>query len=376
MNQKDRINNLFKGKISGIAIRGISCALPTNRVASIDRYNDFGKEAVDKIIAKTGVESVYKSHEKQTGSDLAFAAAKHLIEKNHIDINAIKILVLVTQTPDYRMPSTAYVLQHRLGMSEECLCFDVNLGCSGYVSGLFAISSILSNSNAQKGLLLVAETPSKRISPLDRSLSMIFGDCGTATLVEKDSNAKSMIFKFKSFGERFKKIIVPAGGYRNMHSPTERVMWDDGNIRSDYDTYMNGQDVFAFSILEVPKYIKGFLEENCCSQGNYDYIVLHQANEYILRQIGKKLKADLSKIPISMKEYGNTSSTSIPLTLSYLKSQSIKRENSEKRFLLSGFGIGLSWSIADVCMETKYILPVIHTDDYYEDGFIPHGNKF
>lgn len=372
MNQKDQINNLTKGKISGIAIRGISCALPTNRVASIDRYNDFGKEAVDKIIAKTGVESVYRSHEKQAASDLAFAAAKHLIENNNIDVSSINVLVFITQTPDYRLPATAYVLHHRLGMSEECLCFDINLGCSGYVSGLFTISSILINSNVQKGLLLVAETPSKRISPLDRSLSMIFGDCGTATLVEKDISVKPMSFKFKSFGERFKKIIVPAGGFRNLNASTKRIAWADGNIRSDHDTFMNGQDVFAFSILEVPKYIKGFLEENCCSQGNYDYIVLHQANEYILRQIGKKLKADMSKIPISMKEYGNTSSTSIPLTLSYLKSQSIKRENSEKRFLLSGFGIGLSWSIADVCMETKYILPVIHTDDYYEDGFIPH----
>lgn len=372
MNQDILANESFKGKISGIKIKGISCALPITRVTSVDRYNDFGKEAVDKIIKKTGVESIYRSNEKQTASDLAFASTKYLIEKSNVDINSINILIFVTQTPDYRLPATAYVLQHRLGLSEECLCFDINLGCSGYVSGLYIISSIMSSCDAQKGLLLVGETPSKRISPLDRSLSIIFGDCGTATLVEKDDSAEPMFFKFKSFGERFKKVIIPAGGYRNINASVEKTVWADGNTRSLHDTYMNGTDVFAFSILEVPKYITEFLEENHCSQETYDFIVLHQANEYILRQIGKKLKVGLSKIPIPIKYYGNTGGASIPLTLSYLKSQSI---NGDKRFLLSSFGTGLSWNVADICMNTEYILPVINTDDYYEDAFIDTNTK-
>lgn len=372
MNHNISANESFKGKITGIKINGISCALPNTKINSIDRYNDFGKETVDKIIKKTGVESVYRSHEKQTASDLAFVAAKYLIEKNNVDVDSINILIFITQTPDYRLPSTAYVLQHRLGLSKECLCFDINLGCSGYVSGLYTISSIMKSCDAQIGLLLVAETPSKRISPLDRSLSVMFGDCGTATLIEKDNEAESMLFKFKSFGDRFKKIIIPAGGYRNMNISDEKTVGADGNIRSPYDTYMNGQDVFAFSIAEVPKYIIEFLEENHCSQETYDFIVLHQANEYILKQIGKKLKANMSKIPISMKAYGNTSSTSIPLTLSYLNTQFINEKN---RFLLCGFGIGLSWSIVDICIDSKNVLPVFNTDDYYEDGFITTNNK-
>ncbi len=358
------------GRIDNIAIKGISCALPTKQVKSISRYNDFGKEAVDKIISKTGVESIYKTFEEQTASDLAFIAAKNLLSNKNVDPNSIKALILVTQTPDYRLPATSCVLQHRLGLQEECICFDINLGCSGYVNGLYSISSIMSNSDINRALLLVAETPTKRISPLDRSLSMIFGDCGTATLLEKTSDAATMVFKFKTLGDKFKKIIVPAGGYRNLKASHERITWADGNTRSDYDTYMNGQDVFSFSILDVPHFIKEFMKENGKCEKDYDYFILHQANQYILKQIGKRLKANISKIPISMVKYGNTSSTSIPLTLAYLKSQG--EAKGEKRVLLSGFGVGLSWAAVDAVINIDDILPIVHTDDYFKDGAVSH----
>ena len=278
-------------------------------------------------------------------------------------------MIFVTQTPDYRLPATACVLQYRLGLTEECICFDINLGCSGYVNGLYSISSIMANSNVERALLLVAETPTKRISPLDRSLTMIFGDCGTATLLEKDKAAVPMTFMFKTLGDRFKKIIVPAGGYRNLNASYDRVMWADGNIRSDYDTYMNGQDVFAFSITEVPEFIKEFMDDINTCEKDYDYIVLHQANQYILKQIGKRLNADISKIPISMIEYGNTSSTSIPLALAYLKARGAE---GQKRVLMSGFGVGLSWGAADVNINIDDVLPTVHTDDYYKDGSVSH----
>jgi 3-oxoacyl-[acyl-carrier-protein] synthase-3 len=358
-----------KGRIENISIKGLACALPTTRIASVSRYDDFGKEAVDKIIKKTGVESIYKTTEEQTASDLAYVAAKDLLEKKNIDIQSIGALILVTQTPDYRLPASACVLQYRLGLSEECICFDINLGCSGYINGLYAIASIMSNSNINRALLLVAETPTKRISPLDRSLSMLFGDCGTATLLEKDKDAVPMSFQFKTFGERFKKIIVPAGGYRNMNASFDRVMWADSNIRSDYDTYMNGQDVFSFSITEVPQFIKEFMSANNTCEADYDCIILHQANQYILKQIAKKLNADESKIAISMIHYGNTSSTSIPLTLAYSNTQEPKRK---LRVLLSGFGVGLSWGSADVAIDTADILPIIHSNDYFKEGAVSH----
>ncbi len=361
---------MSKGRIENIAISGISCALPTTRVDSVSRYNDFGKEAVDKIISKTGVETIYKTREEQTASDLGHVAAENLIDKLGIEKDTIGALIVVTQTPDYRLPATAFVLQHRLGLPEECICFDINLGCSGYVNGLVVASSIMKSSNVQRALLIAAETPTKRISPLDRSLSMIFGDCGTATLLEKDQNASPIVYAVKSFGDRFKKIIVPAGAYRNIGASTERVEWADGNIRSDYDTYMNGQDVFAFTIMEVPRYLLGFMEENQTSEKDYDYFILHQANQYILKQIARKLKADESKIPISMIHYGNTSSTSIPLTIAFAKTQGV---SGKKRVLMSGFGVGLSWGAIDAYIDVAGIQPIVHTDSSYGEGAVSHG---
>lgn len=357
-------------KIQGIAIKGISCVIPTKKINSTDRYSDFGEDAVNKIIEKTGVESIYQSSEEQTASDLAFVAAKRLIEEKEIDVSTIGALVLVTQTSDYRLPATAFVLQHRLGLPEECMCFDINLGCSGYVNGLYTLSSIMETSNIDRALLLVAETPSKRISPLDRSLSMIFGDCGTATLLEKDPTSKPMNFQFKSLGDRFKKIIVPAGAYRNMDASSERIAWGDGNIRSDYDTYMNGQDVFAFSITEVPEFIKKFMSNNSTTQEDYDNIILHQANQYILKQITKRLKADKSKTPLPMVNYGNTSSTSIPLSIAFMKSE--QNTSGTKRLLMAGFGIGLSIATLDATVDMSDVLPISHTDDYFEDGAVSH----
>ena len=356
------------GIIEGIELNGISCVLPTNQVFSVDRYANFGKEAVDKIIEKTGVESVFHTYKDQTASDLAFVAAERLIEEKNVQKDKIGALIFVSQTPDYRMPATSFVLQHRLGLSESCICFDINLGCSGYVNGLFAISSLMKSSNIDQALLLVAETPSKRISPLDRSLSMIFGDCGTATLLEKKIDAEIMRFKFKSMGGKFDKIIVPAGAYRNINASHERIASENGIIRSGYDTYMDGQDVFSFSILDVPPFIKGFLNETGTNQADYDKIILHQANQFILKQIAKKLKANILKVPISMLKYGNTSSTSIPLALAFSKEN--ENDFGVKRTLLAGFGIGLSIAVADVHIDYNDILPIIHSDLNYSDGIL------
>lgn len=356
-------------QIRNVEIAGISCVLPIQKVDALSRVDTFGEEAVNKIINKTGVKSIYKSMPEQTASDLAFVAAKQVIESNNISPDTIGALILVTQTPDYRLPATACVLQHRLGIPEECICFDINLGCSGYVNGLYAISALMGSGNINKALLLVAETPTKRISPLDRSLSMIFGDCGTATLLEYKEDASDMYFSFKTFGERFKKIIVPAGGWRNFNASTERVEWGDGNIRSDYDTYMNGQDVFSFTITEVPIYIQEFMNYLNKNESSYDYFILHQANNYILRQIAKKLKTDSMKVPISMEQYGNTSSTSIPLLLSFLKDNKV---TGLKKCLMSGFGVGLSWAATDLTIDFNNVLPITHSDDYYTEGFVSH----
>lgn len=353
--------NIF---LKDIKIESIACTLPKKKVELISRIDDFGVETVKKIIEKTGVESIYVTEKNQTASDLAYVSAKNIIKNNKSIKDQIGVLILVTQTPDYRMPATSFILHKRLELSEDCICFDINLGCSGYINGLNVISSIMNNSNIKYGLLLAAETPSKRISRFDRSLSMIFGDCGTATLISRQEGYE-IDLSIKSFGERYKKIIVPAGAYRNINYPKKAFTWPDGNIRTYYDTYMNGQDVFSFTIIEVPIFIKKYLEEKKLKAENFDYLVLHQANEYILKQIAKKIGIGLEKLPISMKKYGNTSSTSIPLTIAYLREMG---EKENKKVLMSAFGIGLSWAIASLDLDFSNVMKIEYSDEEFKDG--------
>ena len=156
--------------------------------------------------------------------------------------------------------------------------------------------------------------------------------------------------------------------HRNLDASRERTLRSDGNIRSDYDTYMNGQDVF-FQHYRIPEYIIEFMKENRTSEKDYDFFVLHQANQYILKQISKKLRTDPSKVPVSMRLFGNTGSTSIPLTSAFVKALGIE---GKIRLLMSGFGIGLSWCALDLYLDTNVILPIIHTDDFYTNGAVSH----
>lgn len=361
---------MIQCSIDSIKIKGISCALPDNMVLSSSRSQEFGKDTVNRIIENVGVQSVFISVKEQTASDLSYLAAKRLIDEFNIEPESIGALIFVTQTPDYRIPSTAFVLQYRLGLSENCICYDINLGCSGYINGLYSISTLINSTDVKRALLLVGETPSKRISPLDRSLSIIFGDCGTATLLEKDDKAKPMIFSFKTFGEKYNRIIIPAGGYRNPVASEERIEYEEGNFRSKYDTYMNGQDVFSFTVFEVPDYLKAFISSLNKTIDDYDYFFLHQANIFILKQIAKKMKVDPGKILKSLDRYGNTSSTSIPLTISTLKETSPK---GVFKALFSGFGVGLSWAAADVELDMDCVLNVIHSNEFYTNGSVFHG---
>jgi|LSQX01.1.fsa_nt_gb 3-oxoacyl-[acyl-carrier-protein] synthase-3 len=361
---------MIKSKFKNLKISGISCAVPSRREEIIDKYSEiFGEEAVNRFSSMTGVVSRHVCSQEQTASDLVYVAAKDLIHKKSINIDTIGAIIFVTQTPDYRVPSTSCVLHKRLKLSKNCVAFDINLGCSGYVYGLQILSSLMTNSNIDRGLLLVGDTLTKCIAPEDSSSVMLFGDSGSATLVEKTSEDIIMDMGFRTDGEGFKSIIIPAGAYRNINAPKERTMWGDGNKRSDYDLYMNGTDVFSFTISEVPTLINEFLDCTNTSSKNYDSLIMHQANLFILKQVAKRCKFPFDKVPISMDRYGNTSVTSIPLTLSDKFGD--KDENALK-LLLAGFGIGLSWGVASVKIDTKDIYPIIVSDDFYTEGEVSH----
>lgn len=365
-------NRMACGYHEGVAIKGIACAVPDQKRDSAYWHKVFGQEAVDKFVAMTGVKRVCQTLKEQTASDLAFVAAETLLTQKNIDKDTIGVIIFVTQGPDYRLPATAFVLQHRLNLPEDCICFDVNLGCSGYVNGLNIVASLMKDSDIDRALLLVGDTSTKGISPEDKSSAMLFGDAGSCTLLERVSSKEARIdFHFRSDGNRFKAIVKPAGAYRNLNAPQERTLWKvDGNVRSDYETYMNGADVFTFTISEVPKLINEFLETTGTTVDDYDSFIMHQANLYILRQIGKKCKIPKEKMPISMDRFGNTSVTSIPLTLSDYYGDTIGQKISA---FLCGFGVGLSWGIVTAKIDSKDILPVIYTSDFYGEGGVSHG---
>jgi len=360
------------GHHEGVAIKGIACAVPDQKRDSAYWHEVFGQEAVDKFVAMTGVKRVCQALKEQTASDLAFVAAEELLTQKKIDKDTIGALIFVTQGPDYRLPATAFVLQHRLNLPEDCICFDVNLGCSGYVNGLNIVSSLMKDSDIQRALLIVGDTSTKGISPEDKSSAMLFGDAGSCTLLERVSSEEARIdFHLRSDGNRFKAIVKPAGAYRNMNAPRERTLWKvDDNVRSDYETYMNGADVFTFTISEVPKLINEFLEATQTTVDDYDCFAMHQANLYILRHIAKKCKIPKEKMPISMDRFGNTSVTSIPLTLSDSYGDATGQTIGA---FLCGFGVGLSWGIVTAKIDSEDIFPVKYTNDFYCGGAVSHG---
>ena len=314
---------------------------------SVDSFREeFGDENVDKFSQMTGVKNLRKARLDQTAGDLAYAAGADMLSTTGIDRNKVGVLVFVTQKPDYRVPSTAYILHSNLGLEENCLCFDVNLACSGFVYGLSVLASLLKHADCEHGLLLVGDTSSRTISPHDKTMIMLFSDCGSACLLSKEeSEAEKMSFAFRSDGTRCNAIITPAGGYKHLQGIGQRYLSSDDIPRSDYEIRMNGMDVFGFSIKDVPDLIIDFLKYKQKNIDDYDYMLLHQANMYIMQQIIRRVKALKDQVPIVIGDYGNTSSCSIPLTIA----TSIPDSRNAK-VLMCGFGAGLSWALADATL--------------------------
>lgn len=351
-------------EFNSVMISGLAVAVPSQKV-EISTYSEaFGDEDVRKFIDMTGVHTVFRAYPEQTASDLGFEAANELMSKEIVDISDIGLLVFVTQKPDQRVPSTAFTLHKRLKLSKECSCFDLNLACSGYIYGLQVVMSMLRHSDSSIALLITGDTSVRTLSPLDRSMIMLFGDSGTATILQKTDQDNKVFISVRTDGSRFKSIITPSGAYRNLNASRESVLWGDGIVRSDYHTHMRGMDVFGFSITDVPKLIKEFMDHLGTNPDSYDCFVLHQANLFIIRQIYRKLKIPVEKIPISINGFGNNSSNSIPLVLA--DHYGNERKGSLKT-LMCGFGAGLSWGCCDLLIDKSVIFPVKYTDNFYKD---------
>ncbi len=304
-------------KFKNVGIKAISATVPRNVVKTRTLTNYFTKDHIEKFIEATGIVERRLVEENQCASDLCFNAACNLFDKIDISRNDIDMVIVVTQTPDYRSPGPAIILQERLGLNKSTIVYDLNMTCSGFIHGLMMSYSFLNTPEINNILLMVGDTLSKLISPRDKSTGMLLGDSGVAALITKGEEFGTSYFSMNTDGAYIHATIIPAGGYRMMSSKetVEYKEYEDGSIRNLEQSVMNGMDVFSFAISELPKDVKRLLTFANVSIENIDKYVFHQANQFMFEHIAKKLKTDKSKVLRSIQKYGNTAGVSIPLTL-------------------------------------------------------------
>ena len=320
-------------------IKYVAYCLPEKVVTNEAIVNDFPEWSVEKITEKVGVNQRHVAAEDETATDLAEKAAIKLIEENNIDKDIIDFVILCTQSPDYFLPTSACLLQTRLGLRQDIGAFDFNLGCSGYVYGLSIAKGLIAGGIAENVLLLTAETYNKYLHPKDKGNRTIFGDAASATLVSVDGEAEVLDFALGTNGKGANNLIVKSGASRMPENQNDLTFDKNGNpVSSDY-LFMNGAQIFAFTQRNVPKVINEVLEKNNLAKEDIDMFVLHQANRYMLDFLRNKMDIPEDKFYIFMENVGNTVSNSIPLCLVEARKDNRLKGN----VLLCGFGVGYSW---------------------------------
>jgi 3-oxoacyl-[acyl-carrier-protein] synthase III len=333
--------------INGSRLCGMAAAVPAAHEHNHD-YSHLSEQERSLLIKTTGIATRRIAPAGLTTSDLCFHAAEKLIAALNWNKDEIDLLIFVSQSPDYFLPASSIVLQARLGLPKSTAAFDINLGCSGYVYGLSTLASLMATGGFRKALLLAGDISTVGITPQDKSTWPLFGDAGTASAFTIDPNAKTVV-NLQSDGTGFEAIIIPDGGLRNPVNENTFINEEveKGIVRHRRNLWLNGLDVFNFSIREAPPSIANILTAAELTQEEIDFFIFHQANKLILETIRKKLKIPVEKVPYSLPDYGNTSSASIPLTI---VSQCADRVQGRKRWVFSGFGVGLSWG--SIFLET------------------------
>ncbi|MBQ3364706.1 MAG: ketoacyl-ACP synthase III [Muribaculaceae bacterium] len=340
----------------GVGIKALSACVPSEIVYNKDLGYLIPEEEIEKTISNIGIEQRRIAAPDVTASDLCFKAARRLMEDNQIAPESIDVLLFMSQTADYRIPATSCLLQQRLGLPRETLCFDISLGCSGYLFALSTAFAYASMQGINRVLLLDGETFSKIVNRRDKVDWPLYGDAGTATLIEKGDYGDSTFMLYTDgSGENTLKIHA---GMRNPITPDSCVEreQEEGNIRNDLEVFMDGMDVFNFAISKVPKSIKLLLKETDKTIDDVDYLVFHQANRFMMDFFVKKLKISPDRVPYCISKYGNTSSASVPLTVS---SELSGQLDGSHTVVMSAFGAGLSWGATIMQMRDCKVSPVI-----------------
>ena len=324
-----------------VFIKGISYYLPEKVLTNEDLFKEFPEWTVEKVASKTGISQRHIAAENETAADMAFAAGSKLIKEYNIDKTSIDFILLCTQSPDYFLPTSACLLQERLGLRTNIGALDFNQGCSGFIYGLSLAKGLICGGLANNILLITSETYSKYLHPKDKSNRTIFGDAAAATLISGDGFANIMDFSLGTDGRGARNLIVETGGLRCTNSRNIVKFDEGGNPVSPDHLFMNGTEIFNFTLETVPLLMQEILSKNILVQEQIDIFVLHQANKFMMEFLRKKLKISPEKFYYFIENVGNTVSSTIPIALKEgMLDGSI---TPGKKVLIAGFGVGYSW---------------------------------
>ncbi|WMI97605.1 ketoacyl-ACP synthase III [Pseudomonas chlororaphis subsp. aurantiaca] len=321
-----------------VRFAGMAACVPKTRVSNLVDCKPELRPERQRLVRNIGIEFRRVAQSWQCFSDLAFDAAETLIESLAWQRDEIDALIVVTQSPDYLAPATAIILQDRLGLSHTTLAFDVNLGCSAYPYALHLLGSMIASGSVKKGLVLVGDRSSSPCDPL-------FSDAGTATALEFDAAAAPMYFDLNSDGSGHQAIILPVGGHREPVEVQHLIPYRENPQapwRRAVDLVLDGPAVLSFSTQRVPLAVEKLLDYAQSTKDEVDYFVFHQANRMINETLRKKLGLPIEKVPSTLRDFGNTSGASLPVTMTARIREPL--EAGPTRLLLCGFGIGLSWA--------------------------------
>jgi len=332
--------------MTNVSIRGIEYYLPEAVLSNQDLAREFPDWSIDKIQGKTGIVERHIAGPDECSSDLAYHAAQKLFARGICVPQEIDYLLLCTQSPDYFLPTTACVLQDQLGICTHAGALDFNLGCSGFVYGLGLAQGLIQSNQAGKVLLITAETYSKFMHPKDKSVRTLFGDAAAATLLsaaDDDGAARVTLYVYGTDGKGAQNLMVPAGGLRQPFSQktAELACDESGNWRSQENLFMDGPEIFNFTLRAVPACAARLLANANKRIEDIDLFVFHQANQYMLDHLRKKLRIPADKFYIWLSSCGNTVSSTIPIALKHAAQDGVLKPGN--LVMLMGFGVGYSW---------------------------------
>ena len=348
---------MARWNIHNVRMSGVSACVPKEVVHSED-FPFFDKEGAEVFNNTVGILERRLGPDSLCASDMCQAAAEKLLAELGWEKESVDMLVFESVTGDYKTPPTSCLLQDRLGLSEDCFCVDIPMGCCGCMYAMNVAGNMLSNGDIRRALLLIGDTALRMGSMQDKSRVPLFGDMGTAIALEYDPSAQPIMIDFHTQGSGYKALMTPHGGYRHPITEESFVQEDFGNgiIRAPKDTLIDGLAVFTFAISKPAKTVANLMEELHIDKDNdIDYYLIHQANKLIVDRLAKKLKLPAEKVPYNLEEFGNTGGASVPgLMVTRLREQ--LQQEGNKRLLCSSFGLGLSWGTMLLNVE-KLVIP-------------------